>query len=116
MKINIINDIGIEYKFDENKILQIISNISETENKAINFINFILVNDHYLNKLKKEYFNQDYYSDVISFNLEEENCPIDGEIYISINRIISNAAQYNCSLNDEGKWRWFGAQFIIKED
>ncbi len=22
----------------------------------------------------------------------------------------------NCSLNDEGKWRWFGAQFIIKED
>jgi|TARA_B100000700_G_scaffold327278_1_gene441359 peptidoglycan/xylan/chitin deacetylase (PgdA/CDA1 family) len=22
----------------------------------------------------------------------------------------------NCSLNDEGKWRWFGTQFIIKED
>ena len=22
----------------------------------------------------------------------------------------------NCSLNDEGKWRWFGIQFIIKED
>ncbi len=22
----------------------------------------------------------------------------------------------NCSLNDDGKWRWFGAQFIIKED
>jgi hypothetical protein len=19
----------------------------------------------------------------------------------------------NCSLNDEGKWRWFGAQFIV---
>ena len=22
----------------------------------------------------------------------------------------------NCSLNDDGKWRWFGTQFIIKED
>ena len=22
----------------------------------------------------------------------------------------------NCSLNDNGKWRWFGTQFIIKED
>ena len=21
----------------------------------------------------------------------------------------------NCSLNDDGKWRWFGTQFIIKE-
>ena len=22
----------------------------------------------------------------------------------------------NCSLNDNGKWRWFGTQFTIKED
>ena len=22
----------------------------------------------------------------------------------------------NCSLNDDGKWRWFGAQFIVKDD
>ena len=21
----------------------------------------------------------------------------------------------NCSLNDEGKWRWFGTQFIIED-
>ena len=22
----------------------------------------------------------------------------------------------NCSLNDEGKWRWFGTQFTIAKD
>ena len=22
----------------------------------------------------------------------------------------------NCSLNDDGKWRWFGTQFIVKDD
>ena len=22
----------------------------------------------------------------------------------------------NCSLNDNGKWRWFGIQFLVKED
>ena len=22
----------------------------------------------------------------------------------------------NCSLNDNGKWRWFGTQFVIKEN
>jgi len=22
----------------------------------------------------------------------------------------------NCSLNDNGKWRWFGTQFLIQED
>ena len=22
----------------------------------------------------------------------------------------------NCSLNDDGKWRWFGTQFIVNKD
>ena len=100
---NIINHVKATHKFDENKISQIISNISKTENKKIDYINFILVDDKYLNKLKKEYFNQDYYTDVISFNLEDKNCPIDGEIYISINRVILNADKYNCSFNNELK-------------
>ena len=100
---NIINHVKVTHKFDENKISQIISNISKTENKKIDYINFILVDDKYLNKLKKEYFNQDYYTDVISFNLEDKNCPIDGEIYISINRVILNADKYNCSFNNELK-------------
>ena len=103
MKMNIINHIKVTHKFDENKISQIISNISKTEDKKIDCINFILVDDKYLNKLKKEYFNQDYYTDVISFNLEDKNCPIDGEIYISINRVILNADKYNCSFNNELK-------------
>ena len=27
---------------------------------------------------------------------------------------IPRRGRVNCSLNDNGKWRWFGAQFIIK--
>ena len=53
--------------------------------------------------LKKQYFNEDVYTDVISFNLEEPGDPIDGEIYISLPRIIDNANQYDSNLNDEFK-------------
>ena len=103
MELNIINNVETNYKINENKISKIISNISQTEDKKIDYINFVLVDDKYLNKLKKKYFNQDYYTDVISFNLEDKNYPIDGEIYISIDRIILNAEKYNCSLNSELK-------------
>ena len=29
---------------------------------------------------------------------------------------MSRRGRINCSLNDNGKWRWFGTQFIIKEN
>ena len=45
-------------------------------------LSIILSNKNLLNKLKKDYFNLDQYTDVIVFNLENENEPIDGEIYI----------------------------------
>jgi len=29
---------------------------------------------------------------------------------------LSRRGRINCSLNDDGKWRWFGTQFIVKDD
>ena len=33
-------------------------------------------------------------TDIITFNLEEERAPIEGEIYISLNRVLENAREY----------------------
>ena len=38
----------------------------------------------------------------LTFNFRESFLPRRGRV--------------NCSLNDNGKWRWFGAQFIVKEN
>ena len=37
---------------------------------------------------------------VLKINFEEKFLPRRGRI--------------NCSLNDDGKWRWFGTQFTVK--
>jgi hypothetical protein len=29
---------------------------------------------------------------------------------------VPRRGRVNCSLNDEGKWRWFGTQFIISKN
>ena len=103
MLFEIINNFNKSYNFISSEIKNIILSIKNGENKNIQSINLIISNDEHLNELKKQYFNQDYYTDVIAFNLEDEGNSIDGEIYISMDRIIYNANKYNCNLNDELK-------------
>ena len=54
-------------------------------------ITIIFSNDIKLRKLKKEYFGKDVFTDTISFNLEEKGDSIEGEIYISVERVFENA-------------------------
>ena len=103
MLFEVINNFNSDYKFDTKVIHKILLEISQHENRIFKSINFILTTDHHLNSLKIEYFNKDHYTDVIAFNLENSNELIDGEIYISMDRIIENANQFNCHLNDELK-------------
>lgn len=53
-------------------------------------INVIMLEDEDLRAMKKQYFNQDVYTDIISFTIEQE--PPEGELYISPDRISQNAA------------------------
>ena len=101
MLFELINNFSDGYKFNNIEIQNIISKIAANEDQTIKSINLILSTDIHLNKLKKQYFQKDHYTDVISFNLEDEGDLIDGEIYISVDRIIDNANKFNCNSNEE---------------
>ncbi len=76
---------------DENWIRSVCENILMDNNQNEASITFIFSNDDKLRKLKKEYFGEDVFTDTISFNLEEESDPIEGEVYISLERVSENA-------------------------
>ena len=76
---------------DENWVRSICENILMDNNQDEASITFIFSNDDKLRKLKKEYFGEDVFTDTISFNLEEESDPIEGEVYISLERVSENA-------------------------
>jgi len=103
MPIQIINQKFLNYKFNESKIFKILDTLFKNEKKQFELVNIILQDDDFLKNLKNIYFNQNVYTDVISFNLEDSGSPIDGEIYISLPRVIDNANKYNSNLNDEFK-------------
>ena len=50
-----------------------------------------------------KYFNQNYYTDVIAFNLNNQDEDIVGEIYVSIDDIKQNAEKFNVTFNNEFK-------------
>ena len=103
MSFELINQKFITYQLNKAKILKIANTIFEGEKILFEKINIILEDDEYLRSLKNQYFNQNFYTDVIAFNLADPRCPIDGEIYISLPRIMDNAKKYNSNLNDEFK-------------
>ena len=80
---------------DYNMIQNICNNILTDYEYKDATITIIFSNDIELSHLKKKYFGKDDFTDTISFNLEEDNEPIEGEIYISIDRVIENAQKYN---------------------
>ena len=66
-------------------------------------VTIIMSDDETLRKFKLNFFKQDVLTDVIAFNLEDKGEPIEGEIYISLNRVKENAKEFNEELIDELK-------------
>lgn len=79
-----------------------IQQLFSDENKILNSINYIFCSDEYLLSINKEHLNHDYYTDIITFDLTENNEDgIIGEVYISIDRIKDNAATLNNTYANE---------------
>tara|TARA_B100000941_G_scaffold195164_1_gene141390 strand:+ start:10013 stop:10462 length:450 start_codon:yes stop_codon:yes gene_type:complete len=101
--INIINNFNDDISI-ENKSIQTLIEELLTEHKIPQgSVSIILSNKMLLNKLKMDYFGLNQFTDVITFNLEDENEPLEGEIYISIDDIIENAKIFEVSINEEFK-------------
>jgi len=76
---------------DKNWIQAVCEKILNDNNHEKANITIVFSNDSKLSKLKKEYFGKDVLTDTISFNLEENDDPIEGEVYISLDQVSENA-------------------------
>lgn len=78
-----------------------ICKLFKQEGKDLLSINYIFCTDTHLLNINREFLNHDYYTDIISFNLADPARPIEGEIYISVDRVRDNAQQNKVSLKNE---------------
>jgi rRNA maturation RNase YbeY len=86
---------------DKSNLKLFIISLFEEEKTKLDELNYIFCSDEYLLQINKDHLNHDYYTDIITFSLEEEDNPIIGEIYISLDRIKENALTQKTNLLNE---------------
>lgn len=64
-------------------------------------LNYIFVSDEELLKINIEYLNHHTYTDIITFDNSESDKQIEGDIFISIDRVRENAAKFKTSFERE---------------
>lgn len=69
-------------------------------NKLIE-LNFIFCSDEYLYKINVEYLNHETYTDIITFDNKEKEGELEGDIFISIERVRDNAEQLKLPIEEE---------------
>ncbi|SDW09767.1 rRNA maturation RNase YbeY [Flavobacterium degerlachei] len=87
---------------NEEAIAAWISAVIVSENKNEGEINYIFCDDEYLHKINLEYLNHDNLTDIISFDYTVGN-EINGDIFISVERVQDNANDFEVSFETELK-------------
>lgn len=79
-----------------------ISRIIESEGFDEGEINYIFCDDEYLHKINVEYLDHDTLTDIISFDYTVGNI-LQGDIFVSIERVKDNAKDFKVSFEEELK-------------
>ena len=93
-----------ETDFKPKKISKLKSWITDCirrEEKTLIHLNYIFCSDEYLAGINTRYLQHNTYTDIITFDNSESDELIEGDIFISADRIKENSVEFNSSLEDE---------------
>tara|TARA_Y100000768_G_scaffold6306_1_gene4415 strand:+ start:695 stop:1123 length:429 start_codon:yes stop_codon:yes gene_type:complete len=76
------------------KIRKVIKTICLDHKIKLGFMNCIFCSDEHLLKINIKYLKHDYYTDIITFDFSEDKDKLEGDLYISVDRITENTKLY----------------------
>ncbi len=77
-----------------------VQKIIDSEGYQTGDISYVFCDDNYLNTMNVEFLSHDTYTDIISFDYSSGK-HLQGEIYISIQRVAENAKEFHTSFENE---------------
>ncbi len=92
---------GIKFKpKKQNNLKSWVKGVIESEGRNLSSLVYIFCSDSYLLTLNQGYLNHKTFTDIITFDYSEGDV-VDGEIYISVDRIKDNAIKFERDFEEE---------------
>ena len=86
---------------DRKKLKLLLNKLFSMEKTQLGNLSYIFCSDKHLLGINKDFLKHDFYTDVITFDLSASKEEVEGEVYMSIDRIKENAKQLQVSFNNE---------------
>ncbi len=83
------------------KTLSWIKEIIESKKFELEELNYIFCSDEHLLKINQQYLDHDYFTDIITFDNSDKPNTIEGDVFISIDRVNDNANTHRQTFNNE---------------
>lgn len=100
MKVKFHYDIE-KFRLRQSKLIKkVIGRIISDAGLRAGKVNVIMTSDQKLYEINKEFLGHDYYTDIITFNYDHGKT-VNGEIYISVERVKENAGVYSVPFYSE---------------
>ncbi len=85
---------------DKKGLKQFIPFLFQRENVSLQQLSYVFCSDDFLLDINQQHLQHDFYTDIITFDLSESDA-VNGEIYISIERVKENALNLNAAFEIE---------------
>lgn len=84
----------------QNEVKNWLKAVAADYGKKTGDINYIFCNDEKILEVNRQFLKHDYYTDVITFDYTAGNT-LNGDIFISLETVETNAQQVGCTTNEE---------------
>lgn len=75
--------------------------VIKSEGSTLDALSYVFCTDAFLLKINQDFLNHDTLTDIVTFDLSENEAAINGEIYISIDRVKENARLFHVDFDTE---------------
>jgi len=87
-------------KIKKRETANCIKSVTKSYGKQTGDISYLFCTDEKILEVNRQYLQHDFYTDIITFDYSEGN-RISGDIFISLDTVLSNSIQYDTDFEDE---------------
>ncbi len=87
--------------FPVSAIIDWLQAVASQQHFIVISLTYVLCSDEYILKINQEYLQHDYYTDIITFDNSDFKHEIEGDIFISIDRVQENTSEHSVSFHHE---------------